>query len=96
VFDETGIRGDPHSTPLFRFQRRCTLVPSTKVPCWIVDASSFQRECDAAFAPMSRWTPNRMIIMDGELDELPEQAFYMKGGIDEVIEAAEKMAAGVA
>jgi len=37
-----------------------------------------------------------MIIMDGELDELPEQAFYMKGGIDEVIEAAEKMAAGVA
>ena len=34
-------------------------------------------------------------IVDGEFDELPEQAFYMKGGIDEVIEAAEKMKASV-
>ncbi len=32
-------------------------------------------------------------IVDGEFDELPEQAFYMRGGIDEVIEAAEKMKA---
>jgi len=32
-------------------------------------------------------------IVQGELDELPEQAFYMKGGIDEVIEAADKMKA---
>ena len=35
------------------------------------------------------------MIVSGELDELPEQAFYMKGGIEESIEAAEKMAAGV-
>jgi F-type H+-transporting ATPase subunit beta len=34
------------------------------------------------------------MIVDGELDELPEQAFYMKGGIEEAIEAGEKMLAG--
>jgi F-type H+-transporting ATPase subunit beta len=34
-------------------------------------------------------------IVQGELDELPEQAFYMKGGIEEAIEAADKMKAGV-
>ncbi len=34
-------------------------------------------------------------IVDGELDDLPEQAFYMKGGIEEVLEAAEKLKAGV-
>ena len=34
-------------------------------------------------------------IVNGELDELPEQAFYMRGGIEEAIEAAEKMKAGV-
>jgi F-type H+-transporting ATPase subunit beta len=33
------------------------------------------------------------MIVDGELDELPEQAFYMKGGIDEVLAAAEEMKA---
>ena len=30
-----------------------------------------------------------------QLDELPEQAFYMRGGIEEAIAAAEKMAAAV-
>ena len=34
-------------------------------------------------------------IVQGELDELPEQAFYMRGGIDEAIAAAEKIKAGV-
>jgi F-type H+-transporting ATPase subunit beta len=34
-------------------------------------------------------------IVEGELDELPEQAFYMRGGIEEAIEAGEKMMAGV-
>jgi F-type H+-transporting ATPase subunit beta len=34
-------------------------------------------------------------IVQGELDDLPEQAFYMRGGIEEAIEAAEKMKAGV-
>ncbi len=32
-------------------------------------------------------------ICEGKHDELPEQAFYMKGGIEEVIEAAKEMAA---
>jgi F-type H+-transporting ATPase subunit beta len=31
-------------------------------------------------------------VADGEFDHLPEQAFYMKGGIDDVIAEAEKMA----
>jgi F-type H+-transporting ATPase subunit beta len=29
-------------------------------------------------------------ILSGELDDLPEQAFYMKGSIDEVMAEAEK------
>jgi len=33
------------------------------------------------------------MIVAGELDDLPEQAFYMKGGIDEVLAAAEEMKA---
>ncbi len=31
------------------------------------------------------------MITDGELDHLPEQAFYMVGGIDEVVEKAKKL-----
>ena len=31
-------------------------------------------------------------ICDGKHDEIPEQAFYMRGGIDEVVEAAKEMA----
>ena len=31
-------------------------------------------------------------ICDGKHDDVPEQAFYMKGGIEEVLEEAEKMA----
>jgi len=30
-------------------------------------------------------------VVDGEFDHLPEQAFYMVGGIDDVIEAAKKL-----
>src|SRR6267154_1333243 len=30
-------------------------------------------------------------IVEGKYDEIPEQAFYLKGGIDEVLEEAEKM-----
>jgi F-type H+-transporting ATPase subunit beta len=33
------------------------------------------------------------MIVNGELDDLPEQAFYMKGPIEEAIEAGEKLAA---
>ena len=32
-------------------------------------------------------------VVDGEYDHLPEAAFYMVGGIDEVVAKAEKMAA---
>src|SRR5271167_1638922 len=35
-------------------------------------------------------------IVDGKLDGVPEQAFYMKGDIDEVLEEAEKMKAAQA
>jgi len=34
-------------------------------------------------------------IVEGKHDEIPEQAFYMVGGIDEVLEAAEKAKAGL-
>ena len=30
-------------------------------------------------------------IIDGKYDDIPEQAFFLKGGIEEVVEAAEKM-----
>jgi F-type H+-transporting ATPase subunit beta len=33
------------------------------------------------------------MILNGELDDIPEQAFYLKGNIDMVLEAAEKMKA---
>jgi F-type H+-transporting ATPase subunit beta len=32
------------------------------------------------------------MIVDGECDHLPEQAFYMVGGIEEAFERAKKMA----
>jgi F-type H+-transporting ATPase subunit beta len=32
-------------------------------------------------------------IVSGKHDDIPEQAFYMKGGIEEVLEAAEKLKA---
>ena len=31
-------------------------------------------------------------VVDGEYDHLPEQAFYMVGGIEEAVEKAKKMA----
>jgi F-type H+/Na+-transporting ATPase subunit beta len=32
-------------------------------------------------------------IVEGKYDDIPEQAFYMKGTIDEVVQASEKMKA---
>ena len=32
-------------------------------------------------------------ILEGKYDDIPEQAFYMKGAIEEVLEAAEKLKA---
>ena len=34
-------------------------------------------------------------IMDGKYDDIPEQAFYMKGAIEEVLAEAEKLKASV-
>ena len=34
-------------------------------------------------------------IIEGKYDDIPEQAFYMKGAIEEVLETAEKMKATV-
>jgi F-type H+-transporting ATPase subunit beta len=31
------------------------------------------------------------MILSGKLDAIPEQCFYLKGGIEEVLEAAEKL-----
>ena len=31
------------------------------------------------------------MILDGEMDKYPEAAFNLKGGLDEVVEAGEKM-----
>jgi F-type H+-transporting ATPase subunit beta len=31
------------------------------------------------------------MIIEGECDELPESAFYMKGSIEDVLEAAKKL-----
>jgi F-type H+-transporting ATPase subunit beta len=33
-------------------------------------------------------------IIEGKHDDLPEQAFYMVGGIEEVIEKAKKLSEG--
>jgi F-type H+/Na+-transporting ATPase subunit beta len=35
-------------------------------------------------------------VLDGKHDDIPEQAFYMKGSIDEVLEAADKMKSAAA
>ncbi len=35
------------------------------------------------------------MILDGQMDDIPEQAFYMVGAIEEVFEKAEKLKAGV-
>ena len=34
-------------------------------------------------------------IIEGKYDDIPEQAFYMKGSIEEVLETAEKLKASV-
>jgi len=33
------------------------------------------------------------MLIEGKCDDIPEQAFYMKGTIDEVLDAAQKMKA---
>jgi F-type H+-transporting ATPase subunit beta len=45
------------------------------------------------YVPLKETIRGFKMIVDGECDHLPEQAFYMVGGIDEVIEKAKKLAA---
>ncbi len=43
------------------------------------------------YVPLKETIRGFKMIVDGECDHLPEQAFYMVGGIDEVFENAKKM-----
>jgi F-type H+-transporting ATPase subunit beta len=48
------------------------------------------------YVPIAETVRGFRMIVDGELDHIPEQAFYMKGTIDEVLEHAERLKAEVA
>ncbi|GIX32695.1 MAG: ATP synthase subunit beta [Lysobacterales bacterium] len=43
------------------------------------------------YVPLKETIRGFKMIVDGELDHIPEQAFYMVGGVDEVIEKARKL-----
>jgi F-type H+-transporting ATPase subunit beta len=43
------------------------------------------------YVPLKETIRGFKMIVDGELDHLPEQAFYMVGGIEEAIEKAKKL-----
>ena len=43
------------------------------------------------YVPLRDTIKSFRAILNGDYDDLPEQAFYMKGGIDEVVAAAEKL-----
>ena len=45
------------------------------------------------YVPLKETIRGFKMIVDGECDHMPEQAFYMVGGIDEAIEKAKKIAA---
>jgi F-type H+-transporting ATPase subunit beta len=45
------------------------------------------------YIPIEETVRGFRMILDGELDHLPESAFLLKGGIDEVIEEGEQMLA---
>lgn len=46
------------------------------------------------FVKLSETVRGFKMIVDGELDDIPEQAFYMVGAIDEVLEKAESLKVG--
>ncbi len=48
------------------------------------------------YVPIAETVRGFRMIVEGELDHIPEQAFYMKGTIDEVLEHAERLKAEVA
>ena len=45
------------------------------------------------YVPIAETVRSFKEVLEGKHDDLPEQAFYLVGGIDEVIEKAEKMKA---
>jgi F-type H+-transporting ATPase subunit beta len=46
------------------------------------------------YVPVSETVSSFKKILEGEMDEVPEQAFHMVGAIEEVLEKAKKLAAG--
>ena len=51
---------------------------------------------DGVQVPLEDTISSFKAVVNGDYDHLPEGAFYMVGGIDEVIAKAEKMAAEAA
>jgi F-type H+-transporting ATPase subunit beta len=49
---------------------------------------------EGRYVPLKETVRGFREILDGKHDDLPEQAFYMVGGIDEVVEKAERLAKG--
>jgi F-type H+-transporting ATPase subunit beta len=47
------------------------------------------------FVPIEETVRGFRMILDGELDHLPEQAFYMVGTIDQAIEKGQRILAEV-
>jgi len=43
------------------------------------------------YVPIAQTIKDFRELLDGKYDDLPEQAFYMVGGMDEVIEKAKKL-----
>jgi F-type H+-transporting ATPase subunit beta len=50
---------------------------------------------EGIFVPMTETVASFKSILDGEVDDLPEQAFYMVGGLDDVKEKAKELEAEV-
>src|SRR4051794_22602144 len=48
---------------------------------------------DGEYVPVEETVRGFKSIVDGEHDDIPERAFYMAGGIDQVLEASKKMSA---
>ena len=48
---------------------------------------------EGKYVPIAETVRGFKEILEGTHDDLPEQAFYMVGGIDEAVEKAEQMSA---
>jgi F-type H+-transporting ATPase subunit beta len=46
---------------------------------------------EGRYVPVSETIQGFKEIIEGKYDDIPEQAFYLKGGIDEVLAAAKEM-----